>query len=82
MSMPMEQVVAQLQQELQNLDLPMQCEQSTISTAQIRKDTPSHIDVKGLGRPKEFNHERGQRSAKLGVCAAADAHSTQGSHEL
>ena len=27
-------------------------------------------------------HERGQRSAKPGVCAAADAHSTHGSHVL
>ena len=40
---------------LQNLDLPMQCERSTISRQlKIGKDTPSLIDVKGLGRPKEF----------------------------
>ena len=27
---------------------------SDLATAQVRKDTPSLIDVKGLGRPKEF----------------------------
>ena len=34
----------------------MQCEQSinNLATAQVRKDTPSLIDVKSLGRPKEF----------------------------
>ena len=41
--MTMEQVVTQLQQELFNLRSP-----------QVRKDTPSLIGVKGLGRPKEF----------------------------
>ena len=28
---------------------------SSLATAQVREDTPSLIDVKGLGRPKEFN---------------------------
>ena len=94
---------------------------NNLATAQVRKDTPSLIDVKGFGRPIEFTgreedfqqwskkteaffagvikesemmlewaaeqpteigHERGQRSAEPGVCAAADAHSTHGSHEL
>ena len=34
----------------------MQCEQPTnnLATAQVLTDTPSLIDVKGLGRPKEF----------------------------
>ena len=27
---------------------------NNLATAQVRKDTPSLIDVKGLGRPKEF----------------------------
>ena len=27
---------------------------SNLATAQVRKETPSVIDVKGLGRPKEF----------------------------
>ena len=36
----------------QNLDSLWQCERSTIS-AQVRKDTPSLIVEKGLGRPKE-----------------------------
>ena len=27
---------------------------SNLATAQVRKDTPSLIDLKGLGRPKEF----------------------------
>ena len=57
MSMTMEQ------QELSTLraqlaaesDLPMQCEQSTISRQlKFGRITPSLIDVKGLGRPKEF----------------------------
>ena len=39
----------------QNLDLPKQCELSTTSRQlKFGKDTPSLIDVKGLGRPKEF----------------------------
>ena len=104
---------------------------NNLASAQVRKDTPSLIDVKGLGRPKEFTSReedfqqwskteaffacvikesemmlewaaeqpteitttaidleflptdtnRGQRSAKPGVCAAADAHSTHGPHE-
>ena len=33
----------------------MQYELSTISAAQVPKDTPSLIDVKGFGRPKEFS---------------------------
>ena len=28
---------------------------NNLATAQVRKDTPSLIDVKGLGRPKEFS---------------------------
>ena len=28
---------------------------NNLSTAQVRKETPSLIDVKGLGRPKEFS---------------------------
>ena len=27
---------------------------NNLATAQVRKDTPSLIDVEGLGRPKEF----------------------------
>ena len=63
MSMTMEQVVTQLQQDFlhfvfkwrQNLDLPMAVRAiNNLATAQVRKDTPSLIDVKGLGRPKEF----------------------------
>ena len=39
----------------QNLDSLMQCERiNNLATAQVRKDTPSLIDVKSLGRPKEF----------------------------
>ena len=30
---------------------------NNLATAQARKDTPSLIDVKGLGRPKEFSGE-------------------------
>ena len=63
MSMTMEQVVTQLQQELFTLRAQVAAESgladavraiNNLATAQIRKDTPSLIDVKGLGRPKEF----------------------------
>ena len=104
-----------------------------VRAAQVRKDTPSLIDLKGLGRPREFTgreEDFQQRSKKTeaffagvikesemmlewaaeqateitttaidleflstdtnedrivqkpGVCVAADAHSTHGSHEL
>ena len=64
MSMTMEQVVTQLQQELFTLRARAAAESgladavraiNNLATAQVRKDTPSLIDVKGkLGRPKEF----------------------------
>ena len=63
MSMIMEQVVTQLQQEVFNLQPQMAAESgladavraiNNLATAQVRKETPSLIDVKGLGRPKEF----------------------------
>ena len=39
-----------------NLDLQAQCKRSTFSRRlKFGKDTPSLIDVKGLGRPKEFS---------------------------
>ena len=39
----------------QNPELQTQCERSTkLATAEVRKDTPSLIDLKGLGRQKEF----------------------------
>ena len=128
MSMTMEQVVAQLQQEF-TLRTHVAAESgladavraiNNLATAQIRKDTPSLIDVTGLGRPKEFSGKEedfqqwsktteaffavvikdpemmlgrrsrvpadgcqcGPRSAKSGVCSAADANSAHGSHEL
>ena len=31
------------------------CSASNLATAQVRQDAPSLIDVKGLGRPKEFS---------------------------
>ena len=60
----MEQVVTQLQQELLTLRAQIASRVlmaeavraiSTLATAQVRKHTPSLIDVKGLGRPKEFS---------------------------
>ena len=63
MSMTMEQVVTQLQQEVFNLRAHVAVESgladavraiNNLATAQVRKDTPRLIDVKGLGRPKEF----------------------------
>ena len=40
--------------------------------------TTTAIDLEFLAG----GHERGRRSAKPGVCVAADAHNTHGSHEL
>ena len=63
MSMTMEQVVTQLQQELFTLRAQVAAESgladavraiNNLATAQVRKDTPSLIYVQGLGRPKEF----------------------------
>ena len=60
--MTMDQVVTQLQQELFMLRAQVAAESgladavraiNTLATAQVRKDTPSLIDAKGLGRPKE-----------------------------
>ena len=61
--MTMEQVVTQLQQEVFNLRAHVAAESgladavratNVLATAQVWKDTPSLIDVKGLERPKEF----------------------------
>ena len=63
MSMTMEHVVQQLQQELFTFRAQVAAESgladamraiNNLATAQVRKDTPSLIDVKGLGRPKQF----------------------------
>ena len=63
MSMTMEPVVTQLQRELFNLRAQVAAESgladavraiNNLATAQVGKHTPSLIDVKGLGRPKEF----------------------------
>ena len=63
MSMTMEQVVTQLQQELFTLRAQVAAGSgladgvraiNNLATAQVRKDTPSLIDMKGLGRPKDF----------------------------
>ena len=60
--MTMEHVVTQLQQELYTLRAQVAAESgladavratNNLATTQVRKD-PSLIDVKGLGRPKEF----------------------------
>ena len=64
MSMTMEQVVTQLQQELFTLRVQVAAESgladavraiNNLATALVRKDTPTLIDVKGHGRPKEFS---------------------------
>ena len=65
MTTTMEQVVTQLQQEVftsltaQVVDLSGLADAvraiNNLATAQARKDTLSLIDVKGLGRPKEFS---------------------------
>ena len=62
--MTMEQVVTQLQQELFTLRAQVAEESgladvvraiNNLTTAQVRKDTPSLIDVGGLGRPKDLS---------------------------
>ena len=59
-TMTIEQVVTQVQQEAQVADQTGLADQqsatntNSLATAQVRKDTPSNIDVKGLGHPKEF----------------------------
>ena len=62
--MTMEQVVTQSQQELFTLRAQVAAESgladavraiNNLATAQVRKDTPSLINVKDLGRPKEFS---------------------------
>ena len=61
MSMTMEHVVTQLQQELFSLRAQVAAESGLADAvrainnlaAQFQKDTPSFLDVKGLGRPKE-----------------------------
>ena len=64
MSMTMDQVVTQLQQELCTLTAQVAAESgladavraiNNLATAQVRKDTPGLINVTGLGRPKEFS---------------------------
>ena len=64
MSMTVEQVVTQLQQESCTLRAQVAAESGLadavrainyLATAQVRNDTPSLIDVKDLGRPKEFS---------------------------
>ena len=64
MSMTMSQVATQLQQVLFTLRTQVAAESglgdamraiNNLATAQVRKDTPSLIDVKGLGRPKELS---------------------------
>ena len=63
MSMTMEQVDTQLQQELFTLRAQVAAESGLadavrainfLATAQVRKETPSLSDVNGLGLPKEF----------------------------
>ena len=62
--MTLEQVVTQLQQDMFTLRAQVAAESgladavraiNNLATAQVRKDTPSLIDVKGLGRSKEFS---------------------------
>ena len=68
MSMTMEQVVTQLQQEVFNLRAQVAAESgladavrafNNLATAQVRKDTRSLIDVKGVGCPKDFTGREG-----------------------
>ena len=75
MSLTIEQVGIQLQQEVTTLKAQVSdqiglaeavCAVHNLATAQVRNGTPSLIDVKGLGRPKEFTgkEEDGQQWSK------------------
>ena len=64
MSLTIEHVVTQLQQEVTTLEAPVADQTgladavqaiNKLATAQVWKDTPSLIDVNGLGRPKDFS---------------------------
>ena len=64
MTTTLEQVVTQLPQELLVLRAQVTAQSgvaeavraiTNLATAQVRKDTPSLIDVNGLGRPREFS---------------------------
>ena len=64
MTTTMEQVVTQLQQERFSLRAQVTAQSglavairaiNNLATSQVRKDTPSLIDVSGLGRQKEFS---------------------------
>ena len=64
MTTTMEQVVTQLQQELLTLRAQVASQVqmaeavraiNNLATDRVRKDTPSLIDLNGLGRPKEFS---------------------------
>ena len=64
MSMTMEQVVSQRQQEVLSLRAQVTAQSglsetvraiNNLATAQVRKETPSLVDGKGLGRPEEFS---------------------------
>ena len=81
MSMTMEQVVTQLQQELFTLRTQVAAESgladavraiNNLATAQIRKDTSSLIDVKGLGRPKDFTGREEDSQQKTEAFFAGD----------
>ena len=61
--MTVEQVVTQLHQEVLNLRAQVTAQSglseavraiNNLATAEVRNETPIFIDVKGLGRPKEF----------------------------
>ena len=63
LSLTIEQVVTQLQQQVITLKAQVADQNGlgdavraieNLATAQVRKDIPSLIDVTGLGRPKEF----------------------------
>ena len=64
MSITMEQVDTRLQQEVFTLGAKVAAESgladavraiNNLATAEVRKDTPSLLDMKGLCRPKEFS---------------------------
>ena len=59
MSMTMERVLTQLQHKLFTPRAQVAADAvraiNNLATAQVRKETPSFIDVHGLRRPKEFS---------------------------
>ena len=81
MTMTIGQVVTQLQQEaIKLLKLLTKTGYAdaerainNLATAQVRKDTPSLDDVKGLGRQTEFSDKRWKKTEAFFACVIKES---------